>query len=93
MTAVERNRKLAAQLMDAHAAYLEAKDKYEELRKYFDTATGKETTQYGTMIVQYEATTSSSTDWDAIKRDYPTFEKNAYTVRRQTARFKGVAHV
>lgn len=63
------------------------------MRKYFDTATGKETTQFGAMIVQYESTTSTSTDWDAIKADYPTFDKGRYTVRKASARFKGVCHV
>ena len=93
MTAVERNRKLAQQLMDAHAAYLEAKSKYDELRDYFDKATGKETTQFGTMVVQYVPSTTSSTDWDAIKADYPTFNKERYTLKKATARFKGVQHV
>lgn len=93
MTTVERNRKLAVDLMEAHATYLEAKTKYEALKDYFDRATGKETTQFGTMVVQYVPSTTSTTDWDAIKKDYPTFNKERYTLKKATARFKGVQHV
>ena len=84
MTTLAKNRQLAKEYSELKATLKPLEDRVKAIKGYFDTLTNKETTDFGTWIVEYRPRLSDKVDLDRLKAEHPEINLEDYTIKVET---------